>query len=202
MPATAGKYGSKDSLTPSGREKTRATREQREAAELQAEISKDLYESTRGLRGSGIRKLSNFIDSGILPFSIDQAVSGTYRTGRQDLESQYRNARQDILNQIPVRGGQLNDSLTNLALQRADSIGNLRANIASQIELPLRTQLFGQALGIGFGQPPIALSGLSASGSQHGQIAARSQAEQLEREARSKEEVQQIAQAASFAFGT
>jgi len=68
--------------------------------------------------------------------------------------------------------------------------------------MPLRERLFQTALGIGFGQPPISLSGFGGAAGGYGQIATRAQAEQLEREQRAKEEWQQMGSMFGMAMGT
>lgn len=197
MPQTAGKYGSKDQLTPSGEQKVASTRHQEELAMIQGQIAQDIYNQTQGLRDLGTGQLTRFLRTGESPAAISPVFGQLYREGRQDLEDQYKVARQQILNETPSQGGQLNQQLANLAMNRARAASGLRTSI----EAPLREQLFQGALGIGYGQPPIALSGLSSAGSQFGQVAARSQAEQLEREARSKEELQQVGSMVGMAFG-
>lgn len=200
MPATAGKFGSKDALTPSGRQKTESTEAQEAAAKQMMEISKDLWQSTGGLRDATTGQLETFLLTGRMPRSLDLPIQDVYRSGREGLENQYRVAREQLLNTTPSEGGQLNDQLRDLAVSRAQAVGGLESQIKAQMEVPLAQQLFAGALSTGYGQPPVAISGLSSAGGQFGNIATRSQSEQLFREQQSKEEVQQIGQMVGMAF--
>jgi hypothetical protein len=74
-----------------------------------------------------------------------------------------------------VQGGQLNQALVNLAQGRAGEVGRLRGDIQrqlfTQVEVPLRQNLFGTAVSTGFGQPQVALEGLKGAGQGFGQAA-------------------------------
>lgn len=192
MPATSGLYGGKDAKTPSGQLKTETTQSQQEAAARLAEIGKELWESTRGLRKAGTGQLEDFLTTGRTPESLRMPIEGLYREGREDLESQYNVAREQLLNQTPTEGGQLNDQLRDLSTSRAQSVGGLETNLKAKLEVPLAERMFQTALGVGFGQPPVAISGLSSAGGQYGAIAGRAQAEQLHREQAAKDEWAQI----------
>lgn len=224
MPATIGLFGGMDVLTPSGRQKTGATKEQIEllrqlglTAEQQRAIAGELFETTGGLRGVAIPQLESYLRTGELPPAFADLTRGVtmtgqnlYRTGREDLEAQFANARQQIRNEIPVEGGQLNQALINLAQGRAGSVGRLESDIQRQllmqIEAPLRQNLFSAGLSTAFGQPQVALQGLAGAASSFGSaaggfgdIASRSLQEQLEREQRHKDELQNIGQMVAFA---
>lgn len=168
------------------------TEEQKEAAKLQSHIAKDLWETTGGLRSASTGQLETFLQTGQFPKSLDLPIQDIYRTGREGMEDQYQVAREQLLNSTPSEGGQLNDQLRDLSVSRAQSVGGLEAQIKAQLEVPLAQNLFASALSTGYGQPPIALSGLQMAGGQFGQVAGRAQAEQLYRENQSKNEIQQI----------
>lgn len=224
MPATFGKFGGTDLTTPSGRQKISAVKEQKEllrqlglTAEQQRAIGLELFEQTGGLREAGANQLQEYLRTGALPPALAGLTRGLsltgdnlYRTGREDLEAQFGRAREDIRNVVPAQGGQLNQALINLAQGRAGEVGRLQSDIQrqlfTQIEAPLRQNLFGTAVTTGFGTPQVALQGLSGAGQGFGaaaggfsDIATRSLGEQLEREQRSKEEIQQIAFAVAAA---
>lgn len=202
MPAQAGKYGAFDSLTPSGREKRDASDEQKELSHLTAKIAEDLYRSTAGIRGQTLGGLGDFLQTGQLPVGLAPPTQDLYRTGRENLESQYTVARDQILGQAGTRGGEMNSALTNLALQRAGSVGRLQTDIRAQVEQPIRNQLFSAALGTGFGAPVQSMAGLNLSATQFGNVANRALGEQLHREDAAKAEMQEIGQMIMMAAGT
>jgi hypothetical protein len=202
MPATAGKYGAFDSLTPSGREKSDASDTQKELARLTARIAGELYDSTAGIRGQTLGNLGSFLQTGELPVGLAPPTQDLYRTGRENIESQYLNARDQILNQTPVRGGEMNTAMRALAMQRAGDVGRLQTDIRAQVEQPIRNQLFSAALGTAFGAPPQAMAGLNLGATQFGNVANRALGEQLHREDAAKGELQQIGQMIVMAAGT
>lgn len=193
MPSTIGKWGGLEG-TPAGQQKNENTQSQEEAAARMAEIGKELWESTRGLRKEGTGQLETFLKTGEMPKSLDLPIQDLYRTGREGMEGQYQVAREQLLDTAPTEGGQLNDQMRDLAVSRAQSIGGLETQIKAGVEMPLAQNLWQSALSTGYGQPPVAIAGLSAAGGQFGQIAGRGQAEQLFRETQAKEEGKQIGQ--------
>ncbi len=245
MPATTGKFGLKDDITPSGRRKERTlglaedyTREaiaaaqaQRETGELTRNIASQLFTESTGLRRAGIDEIGRSLVAGIPPTLLDQTLvdarstiaelpTGIYARGREELEDQYNVARENVLSRIPTRGGELNERLTDLESARAGAVGRLETDISAQeqqqrlgfltgTEIPLRSQIFSAALSLGQGVAPQVISGFGTAGALQGGAAGNlntsaggftrlgqvALAEQLEREKRSKEEVQQIAQA-------
>lgn len=192
MPSTAGLFGLFDSITPSGRKKTKADEEQSQAARQMREIAQELFRSTSGLRSGTIGGLEGFLNTGQLPTSLQPNVQVPLTVGREGLENQFNVARQNIMNRIPSQGGQLNQNLAQAEIGRAQGVGRLEADVRTQIENPLRQFLFSSALGTGFGAPPTSISGLGGASSQFGDIAQRNLTEQMERERRHKEEVQSV----------
>lgn len=162
-----------------------------------SDIARGLYEQTQPLRTETTGQLADFVRTGEAPQAISPVFGKLYRTGREDLESQYNRAREDIVERIPLRGGQLNQELADLEQSRAAQVGRLETDI----EAPLRTQLYQAAMGIGFGQPPTVLQGLQGAGGLFGNLGRTWQGEQLERERRSKEEGQQIGRMIGGGFG-
>ena len=146
-----------------------------DAAQLQADIARQLFGETGPLRTTSLGQLQGFLTNGTLPFPLQSGLDQIRTTGREDLESQYNVARQNILGLTPNRGGQLNSALANTELARAQAVGRLGADLQAQYELPLRQQLFGRATELGFGQANNSLTGLNAATSQFGNIAANAQ---------------------------
>lgn len=202
MPAQLGKYGVFDALTPSGREKTRASKAQEELANLTGDIARDIFQSTGGLRATALSNLNTFLENGTLPTALMPPTADLYRTGREDLESQFNVARERVLNQVPGQGGELNTALRDLEAFRAGQVGRLRTDIRAQVEQAIRNQLFSAAIGTAFGSPPQSIAGLNIAGTQYGNIANRALGEQLHREDAAKAEMQEIGQLIGMAAGT
>lgn len=81
-----------------------------------------------------------------------------YRTGRSGLESQYGAAREAIMSQLP-KGGQLNEALVNLEMDRAQAIGGLEDQIAQSIV----QDMINKSYGVAFQSPQTSVAGLSAA---------------------------------------
>lgn len=142
-----------------------------DAANLQAQIAKQLFDEASPLRGANLAQLGEFAQTGVLPVALRAGLDPLYATGREGLEKQYGVARQNILSSIPMRGGQLNKQLADLEQARAGSVGTLRSNILGQYELPLRQQLFTTGVNAGLGQSTQGLTGLGASATNFMQLA-------------------------------
>jgi hypothetical protein len=202
--AGAGFFGLSDLLSPSGREKTQASKQQRELAAQSADIARQLFEGSAGLRSGGTSQLEAFLGTGTLPAALQQTplppLANTYAPARDALEAQYDVARENVLSRTPTRGGQLHDALVDVETRRAQALGGLSADIARQeqarqdqtllTENALRSGLFEAALRTGYGQGPVALGGLNAAAGQFGSVANRALHEQLKREEAMKEEME------------
>ena len=128
----------------------RQERKAETAAEEQANIGRELYRSTAGLR-TGTTNLLEAILRGEDPTAL-----GTFAPYRTGIEDAYGMARENILSSSGGRGGQLYESLSNLDISKAQDIGMMNAN--------LRQALLGPALGLGFATPGLALQGLNQGG--------------------------------------
>lgn len=198
MPATGGKYGSKDTLMPSGQRKVESLANQEEFAKIVGDIATQTFAQTQPLRDASTQALTSFMQTGNLPPALQTPYGDLYAVGRHDLEQQYGVARDQILGTNPMRGGQLSAQLADLSMERAADVGRLGTNIWAA-ERPLRAQLFQNTLSTGYGQAPISMSGLLGSAGQFGSAAGLNMQEQLGREAAAKEEWQEIGQLAGTA---
>jgi hypothetical protein len=79
----------------------------------------------------------SFLQTGQLPLALNVPFTSV----RENLEDQFGVARENILSRIPMRGGQLYQSLADVEHQRARAIGQI-----PMLELPTRQTLFSQAL--------------------------------------------------------
>ena len=134
-----------------------------DAANLQAQIARQLFDEASPLRGTNLNELAQFAQTGQLPTALRTGLDPLYATGREGLESQYGVARENILSSIPSRGGQLNRQLADLEKARAGAVGTLRSDILGKYELPLRQNLFKLGVDAGMGQSSTGLQGLGSS---------------------------------------
>jgi len=159
---------------------------QREAAAMQMRIAKELFDSTATLRNTGINSLQNFLLTGNIPTGLQMGFDRQYDVGRAGMEDQFNVARERLLSSSPVRGGQLNDQLAQLEMQRAGAVGNLAAERERQINAVL-PGLFSSAVSTGFGSVPQTIAGLESAAGQFGNSSARDAGIALQREKMSKE---------------
>jgi len=108
------------------------------SAAQQAEISRQLFNLTGGLRKGGVEQLEELLAGGTPRF-----LTGPIQQQEQGLSL----AQERILN-TGIKGGQLRDKLADLQIQR------LLGRDA------IRSEGFNTALGVGFGQAPVAIQGL------------------------------------------
>lgn len=148
-----------------------ATDKANEALAIQSDIAKQLFESTGGLRGLSLAGLEEFQRTGELPTALQVGLQDVRTTGRQDIEQQYQAARQNLLQNIPARGGQLTKALLDLERRRADAVGRLNADVTTQVELPLRTSLYGRGTEVGFNQANNSLGVLTNLSGQQANLA-------------------------------
>ena len=161
--AAAGLAAGVGNTVYSGIRSNKASNRAEDAANLQAQIAKQLFDEASPLRGTNLNELAQFAQTGELPTALRTGLDPLYATGREGLESQYNVARENILSQNPARGGQLNRQLADLEKARAGSVGTLRSNILGQYELPLRSNLFNLGVNTGLGQSTQGLQGLGTS---------------------------------------
>lgn len=160
----------------------------------------------------GIRRPTNtygldtFLAGGDLPAAVDIAPSTAFN--RDVLEQQFARARENTIAQSPAIGGRLADSLVDLEAQRALGVTGIEAQAqneeralaqrlygvgldfeqqAARQDQDLRKQLFASSLGIGYGQPSVALGGLAGSSNTFGNVASLALAESLEKQKRAQE---------------
>jgi hypothetical protein len=100
----------------------------------------------------------------------DVALFGPRAPEREALETGFNQAREGILSRTPMRGGQLNQTLANLEVDRARSLGQMEAGATQQA--------LGFATGAPFTAPGAAIAGLGSAAGQFGNIAQREQAQQ------------------------
>jgi hypothetical protein len=141
----------------------KASNQAEDAANLQAQIAKQLFDEASPLRSANLNELAEYARTGVLPTALRTSLDPLYATGREGLESQYSVARENLLSQNPSRGGQLNQQLAELDKARAGSVGRLRSDILGQYELPLRQNLFTLGVNTGLGQSTQGLQGLGSS---------------------------------------
>jgi len=134
-----------------------------DAAALQAQIARQLFDEASGLRQTNLNSLNNFALTGNLPTPLATGLGRIMTTGREGLESQYNVARANILGGTPMRGGQLNAALADLEMRRAGSVGRLGADVLGQYELPLRQNVYNMGVNAGVGQSTTGLSALGGS---------------------------------------
>jgi hypothetical protein len=142
-----------------------------DAANLQAQIAKQLFDEASPLRQMNQQELAQFVATGQLPTAFRTSLDPIYATGREGLEGQYNVARENILSSTPMRGGQLNAALADLAKSRASSVGRLRSDILANYELPLRQNLFQLGVNAGQNQSTQGLVGLGTSANNFMQLA-------------------------------
>jgi hypothetical protein len=186
-----------NATSPSGQQKTRTSKAQEDAAKQIRRIANEIFTQTAPLRQFSTSNLTNFLRDGTLPLALESGFERQLTTGREGLESQFGVARENILSRVPSRGGQLNEQLADLETSRAGRIGLLEADIEGQRNA-LRPGLFSSAISTGFGVPPQTIAGLNAAAGQFGNVAARAQQEQLQREQQKKEKVSGLGSAVGF----
>lgn len=124
-----------------------AAEQQAQAAREQGALAQALFRETQPLRTESIDQLLATLTGEIPPLLLPSLTRG-----RETLEDQFSVAREGIINRTPARGGQLAQGLIDLESDRARALGGFEADIGRE--------LFTQAQGAGFGQAPVALSGL------------------------------------------
>lgn len=117
----------------------------------------------------GTGQIPDFLNTGELPLSLDMPFTAT----RENLEDQFGVAREQVLRGVPARGGQLNSILADLESGRARAVGELPLR-----ELPIRQNLFSQAMQIASGSPVQAAGIAGSAGALEESIAARGAASQ------------------------
>src|SRR3990172_7553634 len=129
-----------------------------EAAATQTDISRRLFGESTGLRKGIIGELEAILGFPQTTQPGEEAnrptgvLEGAFRPAREALESQYGVAREQVLSSVPGRGGQLNQMLSDVALERAGAVSGLKG------------QLINQAFGLSTQMPALALGGLGSAG--------------------------------------
>src|SRR3990172_7554915 len=133
-----------------------------EAAATQTDISRRLFGESTGLRKGIIGELEAILGFPQTTQPGEEAnrptgvLEGAFRPAREALESQYGVAREQVLSSVPGRGGQLNQMLSDVALERAGAVSGLKGQLINQA--------FNQALGLSTQMPALALGGLGSAG--------------------------------------
>lgn len=120
-----------------------------------ADIAKKMYWSTYPSRVSMLNSFNKFMRGG----NIADAYSPVYNAERSALESGYGQARSNIIASLP-RGGQLQDTLANLEVGRANQLGQLRGDLA----MDMYNKIYGAVMGV----PQQTASTLASIGSSVG----------------------------------
>jgi len=135
-------------------------REERAGQEIR-DMSRELFETTSGLRSETLGTLNRVL-AGERPENFR-----IFAPEREAVESQFRSARENIIASSPARGGQLNRLLAGTDIARAQTLGGMEADV--------RRSAFEQSLGLGFQTPVVSLAGLGSAAGIFGAAANRSQ---------------------------
>lgn len=106
----------------------------------QTSSAEGILKQTSPLRGLTTANLLDVLTGGT------NANLGFQAPTREAVESQFKNARENIISTTPNQGGQLNKSLGDLEIARAQTVGGLESDT--------RKQAFEDALRIGYGVAP------------------------------------------------
>lgn len=129
-----------------------------------ANIISQEYENTTPMRSMITGDLTNFLNTG----AISDSLSPVYAAGKSGIEGQYNIGKENLLASVP-RGGGMTQGLVDLESNRADSLGNLQGDIA--------TDMYNKAYGYATGTPSQSVSGLSnVSGTYSNRMAAETAA--------------------------
>lgn len=161
--AAAGAVAAAGVSASASKKAAKAQQKAAEPAALQAEISQELFEQTNPLRQATTGLLTDFAQTGTLPF----ALRGDLGPGAETANAQYAQARDNLLSSVPLRGGQLNNALANLEFARAGTL--------FQHDAALRQGLWNQAVAQSFQGVGPALQGLQGASQTQLSIAAQQQ---------------------------
>jgi hypothetical protein len=117
------------------------------AADTQAAMAKDLYDSTGSIRNPLIDRYSEFIQGGMDP-TANPIFSPAFTNMKRANEEQYGIARQNILDTLP-QGGMLQNQLGNLEMQRAQGMEGGLNDLVQRII----GDEYGKAYGMATGAP-------------------------------------------------
>lgn len=145
----------------------------------QAEFSRRLFNLTSGLRQGGVGQLEDFLVGGTPQFLVGPIQQQEQALGQE---------KAAILN-TGVKGGQLRDALLNVVLQRG--LGRDA----------LRSEAFNTAVGLGFGQAPIAIQGLGQAARTSSQLGLGLASQEQQRREATKGGLGSLVGTAAF-FGT
>lgn len=132
------------------------------SSKIAAEIQRDLYNRTSGIRTNVLDELTNASMGGWNP-----SESPMWGPARGVIEDQYGVAKDNIMANLP-KGGQLNEGLMDLDTSRARSLGDLAGQIGSDY--------WNKSYGLASGVPQQASSTLGMLGSQQMQAEAQATA--------------------------
>lgn len=126
-----------------------------------ANVSKELMDTTAGLRSGLINKYNNYL-SGNYDYQADPTYQGLFSTYKSGLESQYQNAKENLLSNMS--GGALTRNLGQLETARASDVGRMPGQITQDIA----NQIMGQTYGTAWQTPGTAVGALSSANNSYG----------------------------------